>query len=83
MGAIMLLGMGPGSVSFISLGCASALEASHVVLVETLINRRMLMLVAAGATIKYVGRGVGESGSTLRGVLALVLRLSRGGVRAA
>ncbi|MGP1916310.1 MAG: SAM-dependent methyltransferase [Candidatus Hodgkinia cicadicola] len=83
MGGIILLGMGPGLVSFASLQCAEALEASNVVLVETLINRRSLMLIAAGATIKYVGRGVGENGSTLRGVLSLALRLNGGNVKAA
>ncbi|MGP1923096.1 MAG: SAM-dependent methyltransferase [Candidatus Hodgkinia cicadicola] len=83
MGDIILLGMGPGLVSFVSLACAEALETSHVVLVETLINRRSLMLIAAGATVKYVGRGVGQNGPTLCGVLSLVLRLSRGNVKAA
>ncbi|MGP1915787.1 MAG: SAM-dependent methyltransferase, partial [Candidatus Hodgkinia cicadicola] len=80
---VILLGMGPGLVSLLSLECAGALEVSHVVLVETLINRRALMLIADWATIKYVGRGFGENGSTLRGVLALVLRLSGGNVKVA
>lgn len=82
-GGVILLGMGPGLVSFISLECASALEESHVVLVETLVNRRVLMLIAAGAAVKYVGRGFGENGSTLRGVLSLTLRLSGQNVKVA
>ncbi|MGP1918139.1 MAG: SAM-dependent methyltransferase [Candidatus Hodgkinia cicadicola] len=82
-GGVMLLGMGPGLVSFISLECAFALEASDVVLVETLVNRRTLMLIPAGTAVKYVGRGFGENGSTLRGVLALTLRLSEGNAKVA
>ncbi len=46
-------------------------------LVETLINRRMLMLVAPAQQSNTSDR-VGESGSTFRGVLALALRLSGG-----
>ncbi|MFP3038958.1 MAG: hypothetical protein ACKEQK_00360 [Candidatus Hodgkinia cicadicola] len=78
-----LLGMGTGSVSLLSLDCVMMLETSHVILVESLVNRRALMLVGRFAIIKYVGRGISKVSLSFYGILRLVLRLRRDNVKTA
>lgn len=75
--------MGTGSVSLLSLDCVMMLETSHVILVESLVNRRALMLVGRFAIIKYVGRGISKVSLSFYGILRLVLRLRRDNVKTA
>ncbi|ACT34203.1 putative uroporphyrin-III c-methyltransferase [Candidatus Hodgkinia cicadicola Dsem] len=78
---LAIAGLGPGSVHLLTLACVLLLEASQVVMVESLVNRSVLNAPQSTCSIKYVGRGVAAARAPLFKVLCFGARLAKANIR--
>ncbi|XXN13851.1 MAG: SAM-dependent methyltransferase [Candidatus Hodgkinia cicadicola] len=70
---MFILGVGPGAICYVSLGALSVLEACEVALVESLVNRSLLTLLACKCKLKYVGRPLNSVYNNFYGILLSLL----------
>lgn len=78
-GKVMLIGAGPGDPELLTFKAARALGAADVVLVDDLVDRRVLAHVRAGARIVEVGKRGGCRSTPQAFIERLMIRLARRG----
>ena len=78
-GKVMLIGAGPGDPELVTLKAARALGEAHVVLVDDLVDRRVLEHARPGARIVEVGKRGGCRSTPQVFIDRLMVRLARRG----
>jgi uroporphyrin-III C-methyltransferase len=78
-GKVWLIGAGPGDPELITLKAARALAAADVVLVDDLVNRRVLAHARPGARLIEVGKRGGCKSTPQAFIERLMVRLARRG----
>jgi uroporphyrin-III C-methyltransferase len=82
-GKVTLIGAGPGDPELLTLKAAAALGHADVVLVDDLVDRRVLVHVRPGARIVEVGKRGGCKSTPQAFIKRLMVRLARGGASVA
>ncbi len=76
---VYLIGAGPGDPELITIKAARRLARADVVLVDDLVDRRVLVHASPHALIISVGKRGGERSTTQRAIERLMVRLARQG----
>jgi uroporphyrin-III C-methyltransferase len=80
-GSVWLVGAGPGDPGLLSALALHALDRADIVVYDALVDRRILALAPADATLDYAGKRGGRPSPSQPDISARLIRLARDGRR--